>query len=96
MGYHGQDAARLSNRLERQGYMKIEYAGIGVELERDDYFFVQQDGPNTFKLILTSGNRKPLILHNVTHQQIHSLITQTHKTAVAMWSKRAEDVCGEA
>ena len=59
--------------------MKINYAGIQVEFEPKDYFYLDYDRDGTFQLSIIGKNRHPIKLRNISRQQLQNLCMQVDK-----------------
>lgn len=71
--------------------MRIDYAGIGVELEKQDYFFLtENDG--TFNLCINGANRHPIKIYNITRFQLMSICHQFNKLLLADKEKQVEKI----
>ena len=66
--------------------MEITKARFTVELDSKCYFWVGTDSER-FRVTLTDGGKQPVHFDNVSHKQLHQLITACNK-ALADYSEQ--------
>ncbi len=63
--------------------MQVKYAGVCVEMEPKDYFYIKFDRDGTYEINLNGKNHHPLKFRHVTRQQLKNLCTQVNKLTLS-------------